>query len=30
MVTAHSDKERAAPNFKQGFGFHPLGAWHRR
>ena len=27
LVTAHSDKERAAPNFKQGFGFHPLGAW---
>lgn len=27
LVTAHSDKERAAPNFKHGFGFHPLGAW---
>ena len=27
VVTAHSGKERAAPNFKQGFGFHPLGAW---
>ncbi|GAA3858118.1 hypothetical protein GCM10022380_89060 [Amycolatopsis tucumanensis] len=27
LVTAHSDKERAAPNFKQGYGFHPLGAW---
>ncbi|TQJ03036.1 DDE family transposase [Amycolatopsis cihanbeyliensis] len=26
-MTAHSDKERAAPNFKQGYGFHPLGAW---
>lgn len=27
LVTAHSDKEHAAPNFKRGFGFHPLGAW---
>ena len=27
LVTAHSEKERAAPNFKHGFGFHPLGAW---
>ncbi len=24
LVTAHSDKERAAPTFKRGFGFHPL------
>jgi hypothetical protein len=27
LVTAHSDKERAAANFKGGYGFHPLGAW---
>jgi len=27
LVTAHSDKERAAPNFKRGFGFHPLCAF---
>ena len=27
LLTAHSDKEQAAPNFKQGYGFHPLGAW---
>jgi hypothetical protein len=27
LVTAHSEKEQAAPNFKGGFGFHPLGAW---
>jgi Transposase DDE domain group 1 len=27
LVTAHSEKEKAAPNFKRGFGFHPLGAW---
>jgi hypothetical protein len=27
LVTAHSDKEHAAPNFKHGYGFHPLGAW---
>ncbi len=27
LVTAHSDKEGAAGNFKGGFGFHPLGAW---
>lgn len=24
LVTAHSDKERAAPTFKRGFGFHPI------
>jgi len=24
LVTAHSDKELAAPTFKKGFGFHPL------
>lgn len=24
LVTSHSEKERAAPNYKHGFGFHPL------
>jgi hypothetical protein len=27
LVTAHSDKENAAPNFKRGYGFHPLCAF---
>lgn len=27
LVTAHSDKEDAAPTYKRGFGFHPLGVW---
>ena len=27
LVTAHSHKERAAPTWKMGYGFHPLGAW---
>jgi len=27
LVTAHSEKDQAAANFKGGFGFHPLGAW---
>jgi hypothetical protein len=27
LLIAHSDKEHAAPTFKHGFGFHPLGAW---
>jgi Transposase DDE domain group 1 len=27
LVTAHSDKELAAPTFKGGFGFHPLFAF---
>jgi Transposase DDE domain group 1 len=27
LVTAHSDKEQAAPTFKKGFGFHPLWAF---
>ena len=27
LITAHSQKEGAAPTFKKGFGFHPLGAW---
>ncbi len=24
LVTSHSEKEQAAPNYKRGFGFHPL------
>jgi hypothetical protein len=24
LITAHADKEQAAPNYKHGFGFHPL------
>jgi hypothetical protein len=27
LVTARSPKERAAPTYKSGFGFHPLGCW---
>jgi Transposase DDE domain group 1 len=27
LVTAHSDKENAAPTWKKGYGFHPLAAW---
>jgi hypothetical protein len=27
LVTAHSEKEYAAPTFKRGFGFHPLFAF---
>ena len=27
LITAHSDKEGAAPTFKSGYSFHPLGAW---
>ncbi|WP_068982496.1 IS1380 family transposase, partial [Tsukamurella pseudospumae] len=27
LVAAHSEKEQAAPNFKRGFGFHPLLAF---
>jgi hypothetical protein len=27
LVTAHSEKEQAAPTFKRGFGFHPLVAF---
>jgi hypothetical protein len=27
LVTAHSEKEQAAPTFKKGFGFHPLWAF---
>ncbi len=27
LVTASSDKEGAAPTWKKGYGFHPLGVW---
>ena len=27
LIQAHSDKQGAAPTYKQGFGFHPLGCW---
>jgi hypothetical protein len=27
LVTAHSEKEQAAPTFKRGFGFHPIWAF---
>ena len=27
LIDAHSDKQGAAPTYKQGFGFHPLGVW---
>jgi hypothetical protein len=27
LLTAHSDKQGAAPTFKRGFGFHPLWAF---
>jgi len=28
LITAHSDdKDGAAPTYKRGFGFHPLGGW---
>jgi hypothetical protein len=27
LLTAHSEKEQAAPTFKRGFGFHPLLAF---
>jgi hypothetical protein len=27
LITAYSDKEGAAPTWKAGYGFHPLGAW---
>src|SRR5690242_1050537 len=27
LITASSDKEGAAPTWKAGYGFHPLGAW---
>jgi len=27
LVSAHSDKEQAAGNYKHAYGFHPLGCW---
>jgi hypothetical protein len=27
LITAHSDKQDAAPTYKRGFGFHPLLAY---
>ena len=27
LVTAHSEKEKAKPTYKKGFGFHPLAAF---
>jgi hypothetical protein len=27
LIEAHSDKQGAAPTYKHGFGFHPLGCW---
>jgi hypothetical protein len=27
LLTAHSEKERPAGNYKHGYGFHPLGCW---
>jgi hypothetical protein len=27
LVTAHSDKQGAAPTWKKGYGFHPLAGW---
>jgi len=27
LITAHSEKERTAGNYKHGYGFHPLGAY---
>ena len=27
LVTAFSEKQDAAPTYKHGYGFHPLGAW---
>jgi Transposase DDE domain group 1 len=27
LITAHSEKERAAGNYKHGYGFHPLGSY---
>jgi Transposase DDE domain group 1 len=27
LIAAHSEKECAAPNFKGGFGFHPILVW---
>jgi Transposase DDE domain group 1 len=27
LLTAHSEKEQAAGNYRHGYGFHPLGCW---
>jgi hypothetical protein len=27
LITAHSEKEQTAGNYKGGYGFHPLGAY---
>src|SRR6201997_5810547 len=27
LITSHSEKEKAAGNYKHGYGFHPLGAY---
>ncbi|GAA4920886.1 hypothetical protein HNR25_003794 [Streptomonospora salina] len=27
LITAHSDKQNAAPTWKKGYGFHPLAAF---
>ena len=27
LVSAHSEKELAAGNYKHGYGFHPIGSW---
>jgi len=27
LVNVHSEKQRAAPTYKRGFGFHPFAAW---
>jgi hypothetical protein len=27
LITSHSEKEKAAGNYKHGYGFYPLGAW---
>ena len=27
LLDVHSEKQTAAPNYKGGFGFHPLGMW---
>jgi hypothetical protein len=27
LIGSHSEKEQAAPTYKRGFGFHPVGAW---
>jgi hypothetical protein len=27
LLTAHSEKDRAAGNYKHGYGYHPIGCW---